>query len=164
MKLYCRHTCLMVFHPAFSKCICSKTLAAVNIPGAGSLDYTLETTTVQQTKKVKHADVRGRKTEGWLTELENNSYGSTIKKAGRGKAQRWKEWIRKWQWSVQNNMVVGNHFQTQPIFIFQHTDPAMFFCCLLSSSPHPFNPLIYPLCFSWFSVSGFGKPGLEAKD
>ena len=45
----------------------------------------METTTVQQTKKVKYADVRGRKTEGWLTKLENNSYGSTIKRQRRKK-------------------------------------------------------------------------------
>lgn len=59
-------------------------ITPVNITGTGSLHYTLETTTVQPTKKVQCADVRGRKTEGWLRELENNSYGSIIKKAGRG--------------------------------------------------------------------------------
>lgn len=60
----------------------------------------METITVQQTKKVKYTDVRGRKTEGWLTELENNSYGNTVKKAGKGEVPRWKECVREWQWSV----------------------------------------------------------------
>lgn len=58
----------------------------------------MEAPTVQQTKKVKYTDVRGRKSEGWLPKLENNSYGGTIKKTGREKAGRWKEGIRKWQW------------------------------------------------------------------
>lgn len=64
------------------------------------MDDTLETTNVQQITSVKYTDVRGRKTEGWLTELENNLYGLTVMKGGREKTERWKEGIRKWQWSI----------------------------------------------------------------
>lgn len=62
-------------------------------------------------------------------------------------------------------MVVGNHCQTQPVTIFLHTDLALCFHCLVSSSSHPLNPFIYTLCLSFltFSASGFKKPELEAE-
>ena len=75
-------------------------MTSINIPSLDSLDHTLETTTVQQAKKVKYTGVRGRKTEGWLTKSENDSHGSTIERQGGRKQNGRRNELRKWWWLI----------------------------------------------------------------
>ena len=75
-------------------------VTSVNIPSLDSLDHTLETTTVQQAKKVKYTGVRGRKTEDWLAKSENDSHASTIERQGGKKQNGRRNELRKWWWLI----------------------------------------------------------------